>query len=47
MRGGASAQGVCAGGNEQDTHFWAHLHLRRLTGRPFMGVMGSGRDDIK
>lgn len=32
MRGGASAQGVCAGGNEQDTTISADVGLRRLVG---------------
>ena len=47
MRGGGAVGNRCACGNEQDTHFWTHLHFRRLTGRSFMSVMGSGRDDIK
>ena len=46
-RGGARAQGVYRGGNQHNTHFSACLHLRRLTGRSFMGVMGSGRSGTK
>ena len=47
MRGGKTVGNRCACGNEQNTHFWAHLHLRRLVGQSFMGVMGSGRDDTE